>query len=50
MSTQDDGYGRKAGPNPGSQSEFTNRQSMGNAPDVQTWGNNALNAQQSEVT
>lgn len=50
MSTQDDGYGRKAGPNPGSQSEFTNRQSLGHAPDVQNWGNNALNAQQSEGT
>ena len=50
MSTQDDGHGRKAGPNPGSQSEFTNRQSLSHAPDVQNWGNNALNAQQSEVS
>ena len=50
MSTNDDGYGRKAGPNPGSQSEFTNKQSTGNAPNVQMWGNNALNAQQSEVS
>ncbi len=49
MSTQDEGYGRKAGPNPGSQSDFTNRPSLGHAPGVQTWGNNALKAQQSEV-
>jgi hypothetical protein len=48
MSTHDDGHGRKAGPNPGSQSDFTNRPSMGHAPGVETWGNNALNAQQSE--
>ena len=48
MSTHDDGHGRKAGPNPGSQSDFTNRPSLGQAPGVQTWGNNALNAQQSE--
>jgi cell division septation protein DedD len=46
MTTHDDGHGRKAGP--GSQSDYTNRQSMGHAPGVQTWGNNALNAQQSE--
>ena len=50
MSTHDDGYGRKAGPNPGSQSDFTNRPSLGQAPGAQTWGNNALNARQSEVT
>ncbi len=50
MSTQDDGYGRKAGPNPGSQSEFSNKQSLGGASGVETWGNDALNAQQSEVT
>ena len=50
MSTHDDGHGRKAGPNPGSQSDFTNRPSLGQAPGVQTWGNNALNAQQSEVS
>ncbi len=49
MSTHDEGYGRKAGPNPGSQSDFTNRPSLGHAPGVQTWGNNALKAQQSEV-
>lgn len=49
MSQHDDGYGRKAGPNPGSQSDFTNRQSAG-APGVDTWGNNALNAQPSEVS
>ena len=49
MSAHDEGYGRKAGPNPGSQSEFTNRPSLGHAPGVQTWGNNALKAQQSEV-
>jgi hypothetical protein len=36
MSRQDDGYGRKPGPNAGSQSEFTNKQSLGHAPDVQT--------------
>ena len=45
MSMHDDGYGRKAGPDPGSQSDFANRQGAGNAPGVQTWGNNALNAQ-----
>jgi SPOR domain len=50
MSTHDDGHGRKAGPNLGSQSDFTNRPSRGQAPGVQTWGNNALNAQQSEVS
>jgi cell division septation protein DedD len=49
MTTHDDGYGRKAGPNPGSQADFTNRPSMGHAPGAQTWGNNALNAQQGEV-
>ena len=50
MSTQDDGFGRSAGPNPGSQSDFTNRPSMGGAPRMQNWGNNALNTQQSEVS
>ena len=34
-------------PNPASQSNFN---SVGNAPSLQTWGNNALNAQQSEVS
>ena len=48
MATHDDGYGRRAGPNAGSQSDFTNRPSLGQAPG--TWGNNALNAQQSEVS
>jgi cell division septation protein DedD len=48
MSNQDDGYDRKAGPNLGSQSDFANRQSAGSAPSMQTWGNNALNAQKSE--
>ena len=38
MSTQDDGFGRKAGPNPGSQSDFTNRPSMGGAPGMQNLG------------
>ncbi len=46
MTRQDDGFGRTAGP--GSQSEFSKRQGMG-APSAQTWGNNALNAQPSEV-
>jgi hypothetical protein len=50
MATHDDGHGRRAGPNLGSQSDFTNRPSLGHAPGVQTWGNNALNAQQSEVS
>jgi cell division protein FtsN len=50
MSTQDDGYGRQAGPNPGSQSGFNDNQSLGGAPGVETWGNNALNAQKSEVS
>ena len=49
MTRQDDGFGRAAGPNPGSQSDFSKRQAMG-APSVQTWGNNALNAQPSEVS
>ena len=34
--------------NPGSQSDFAN--TAGNAPSLQTWGNNALNAQTSEVS
>lgn len=34
-------------PNPASQSNFN---SVGNAPSLQTWGNNALNAHQSEVS
>jgi cell division septation protein DedD len=50
MSTHDDGHGRKAGPNLGSQFDFTNKPSVGHAPGVQTWGNNALKAQQSGVT
>lgn len=50
MATHDDGHGRRTGPNPGSQSDFTNRPSLGHVPGVQTWGNNALNAQQSEVS
>ncbi len=49
MTRQDDGFGRKAGPNPGSQSDFTNRPSVAGGPSTQAWGNNALNAQPSEV-
>lgn len=53
MSTHDDGFGHKA--NPGSESDFTNRPGMPGAsrmqtPSMQTWGNNALNAQPSEVS
>lgn len=48
MSTHDEGFGRRAGPNPGSQSDSAH-QKFGVAPDVETWGNNALNAQPSEV-
>ena len=50
MSTQDDGFGRSAGPNSGSQSDFNNGPSMGGVPRMQNWGNNALNTQQSEVS
>src|SRR5215467_6987784 len=50
MSTRDDGRGRKAGPNPVSQSDFASTASVGNAPSAQTWGNNALKAQPSEVS
>ena len=49
MSTRDDGHGRKAGPNPGLQSDFASTASVGKAPSAQTWGNNALKAQPSEV-
>ena len=42
MTRQDDGFGRMAGPNPGSQSDFSNRPGMG-APNAQAWGTNALN-------
>ena len=49
MSTREDGQGRQAGPNPGSQSDFASTASVGNAPSGQTWGNNALKAQPSEV-
>jgi SPOR domain len=49
MSTHDDGFGRKAGSNPGSQSDFTNRPSMAGAPGMPGWGNNALNTRPSEV-
>ena len=48
MSTHDEGFGRRAGPNPGSQSEFAH-QDFGAGPDVETWGNNALSAQKREV-
>ena len=37
MTRQDDGFGRAAGPNPGSQSDFSNRPGMG-APSAQAWG------------
>src|SRR4029453_11028336 len=37
MTRQDDGFGRTAGPNPGSQSDFSNRPGMG-APSAQAWG------------
>ena len=47
MSTRDDGHGRKAGPNPVSQSDFASTASVGKAPSAQTWGNNALKAQPS---
>ncbi len=47
MSTHEDGYGHPAGPNPGSQSDFTNKHNL-SAPGVETWGNNALKAQESE--
>ena len=50
MSTHDDGYGRKAGPSPGSQSDFRDKKSIGGALGGQTWGNNALDALESEVT
>src|SRR5262245_6966007 len=40
MTRQDDGFGRMAGPNPGSQSDFSNRPGIG-APNA--WGANALN-------
>ncbi len=36
MTRQDDGFGRTAGPNPGSQSDFSNRPGMG-APSAQAW-------------
>ena len=49
MSRQDDGFGRKAGPNPGSESDFTNRPSVSGTRNAQSWGTNALNAQPSEV-
>jgi cell division septation protein DedD len=49
MSTHDDGYGRPAGPSSGSQSDFTHRKNLGGAPGAETWGNNALNPQTSEV-
>ncbi len=49
MSRQEDGFGRKVGPNPGSQSDFTNRPSISGAPGTRSWGSNALNAQSSEV-
>src|SRR5262245_52651695 len=42
MTRQDDGFGRMAGPNPGSQSDFSNRPGMG-APNARAWGANALN-------
>ena len=48
MSTHDDGDGRAADPNPGSQSDLDEQQNFG-APDLETWGNNALSAQKSEV-
>src|SRR5512143_1196717 len=47
MSMHDSGRGRKAGPTPELQSDFTNRHSAGTAP--QTWGANALSTQKSEV-
>ena len=50
MSTRDDGRGRKAGANPVLQSDFASKASVGNAPSAQTWGNNALKAQPSEVS
>ena len=50
MSTHDDGYGHPAGPNPGSQSDFTDQQNLGGAPGVETWVNEAHNAQTSEGT
>ncbi len=50
MTRQDDGFGRAAGPNPGSQSDFTNRPSVAGGPNAQTWGNNALSARPSEVS
>jgi len=49
MSTRDDGHGREAGPNPGSQSDFASTASVGKAPSPKTWGGNALKAQPSEV-
>lgn len=48
MSTHDEGFGRGAGPNPGSQSESA-KPNFGAAPGAEIWGNNALNAQPSEV-
>src|SRR5262252_6612264 len=50
MSTRDDGRGRKAGPNLVSHTDFASTASVGNAPSAQTWGNNALKAQPSEVS
>jgi cell division septation protein DedD len=51
MSTQDDGSASRGhGRNPGSQSGFAGSRNADYASDIQTWGNNALNAQKSEVT
>jgi len=50
MSTRDDGRGRKAGPNLVLHTDFASTASVGNAPSAQTWGNNALKAQPSEVS
>jgi len=47
MSKHDDGFGHKAGPNPGPQSDFTKRPNVAGTPGIQSWGNNALNAQPS---
>jgi SPOR domain len=49
MSMHDNGYGRKAGLNPASQTDFASSESVDPAPSMQTWGNTALKAEKSEV-